>query len=52
MKFTTLILASLLANLALCGNVVIGNGNSVRGNGNYIDRGDGNNIDGDDNKIT
>jgi hypothetical protein len=52
MKFTTLILASLLANVALSGNVVIGNGNSVVGNGNFIDRGDGNRIDGNDNTLT
>lgn len=52
MKIISLILASLIANVALSGNVVIGNGNCVKGNGNLINHGDGNNIEGDDNRIT
>ena len=41
-----------LAVLSHCGNVVIGNGNSVQGENNVINHGDGNSIVGSDNALT
>jgi hypothetical protein len=47
----TILALLLLSTLSHCGNVVIGNGNNVKGNGNCIDHGDGNSLTGNDNQL-
>ncbi len=45
-------LLALLLCLAHTGNVVIGNGNCVSGQNNFIDHSDGNDVRGHDNRLT
>jgi hypothetical protein len=46
---SALIVALFIAAMTNCGNVVIGNGNCVKGENNVIDHGDGNKVEGSDN---
>lgn len=41
----------LLLALSHCGNVIVGNGNRVQGDGNVINHGDGNSVTGDANYL-
>ena len=52
MKLITILLVSFLAHMASTGNVVIGNGNTVRGTDNIINHGDRNDVDGNGNTVT
>lgn len=51
MKLIAIICVSFLAHMVFTGNVVIGNGNSVRGTDNIINHGDDNDVDGNGNTV-
>ena len=52
MKLITFLLVSFLAHMVSTGNVIIGNGNNVRGTDNVINHGDRNDVDGNGNTVT
>lgn len=52
MKLIIILSLFLVAKMGCSGNIVIGNGNNVRGTGNVINSGDRNNVDGNHNAIT